>query len=139
MAVVALDPKLNQLVDPDVQIEQIATGYVFTEGPIWSSRDKSLIFSCIRSSTQYVWTEAKGAQVYRQPSNEANGNTYDINGNLITCEHKGRRLAVTKPGGEAETLVDNHRNRKLNSPNDVVGMTNGDLALHRPQLRPATA
>jgi sugar lactone lactonase YvrE len=132
MAVVALDPKLNELVDADVKIEQISTGHVFTEGPIWSSRDKSLIFSCIRSSTQYVWTEANGAKVFRQPSNEANGNTYDINGNLITCEHTGRRIAITKPGGQAEDLVAEHRGRKFNSPNDVVGMANGDLIFTDP-------
>ena len=134
MSVVALDPKLKELVDEDVKIEQIGTGYQFTEGPIWNSRDKSLIFSCIRSSTQYIWTEERGAQVYRQPSNESNGNTLDINGNLITCEHKGRRLAITKPGGQPETLVDNHRGRKLNSPNDVVGMANGDLIFTDPSF-----
>jgi gluconolactonase len=132
MAVVALDPRLNDLVDPNVEVEQIATGYVFTEGPIWNSRDKSLIFSCIRTATQYRWTEATGAQVYRQPSNEANGNTYDLEGNLITCEHQGRRLAITKPGGQPETLVDNYKGRKLNSPNDVVLQSNGDVLFTDP-------
>jgi sugar lactone lactonase YvrE len=132
MAVVALDQRLNNLVDPNVEVEQIATGYVFTEGPVWNSKDKSVIFSCIRTATQYRWTEATGAVVYRQPSDEANGDTYDLQGNLITCEHKGRRLSITKPGGKPETLVDNYKGRKLNSPNDVVCMANGDLLFTDP-------
>ena len=132
MAIVALDRRLNDLVDANVEAEQIGTGYVFTEGPIWHSGDKSLIFSCIRTNTQYRWTEATGAVVFRQPSDEANGNTYDLQGNLITCEHQGRRLSITKPGGKAETLVDNYKGRKFNSPNDVVCMANGDLLFTDP-------
>ena len=64
MAVVALDPRLNDLVDPNVEVEQLATGYVFTEGPVWNSKDKSLIFSCIRTAKQWRWRVGDAADVH---------------------------------------------------------------------------
>jgi gluconolactonase len=75
----------------------------------------------------YRWTEADGQQVFRHPSGEANGNTYDRTGRLVSCEHKGRRVARTLADGRVETLVSHYDGKRLSSPNDIVGAPNGDL------------
>ena len=124
---VVLDPRLENLVDPAATPEKIAGGCIFTEGPLWSHRDQVLTFSDVRGDAMYRWTESGGQQVYRKPSQVANGNTNDREGNLVTCEHRGRRVSRTYPDGRVETTVDNYQGKKLNSPNDVVGAPNGDL------------
>ena len=126
-ATVVLDARLEALVDPAATPEKIAGGCVFTEGPLWSHRESILTFSDVRGNTMYRWSEATGQQVFRKPSAVANGNTYDLAGNLITCEHEGRRVSRTYPDGRVETLVSHYQAKKLNSPNDVVCAANGDL------------
>jgi gluconolactonase len=86
-----------------------------------------LIFSDVRGNTMYRWSEAGGQEVIRQPSGVSNGNTYDRNGLLVTCEHMNRRVSRTLADGTVETVVDQYKGGRLNSPNDIVGATNGDL------------
>jgi len=126
-ATVVLDARLEALVEPAATAEKIAGGCVFTEGPVWSHKDSSLIFSDVRGNTMYRWTEAGGQKVIRQPSGVSNGNTYDRAGNLVTCEHENRRVSRTLSDGTVETLVSHYQGKRLHSPNDVVGATNGDL------------
>ncbi|HEX2171642.1 MAG TPA: SMP-30/gluconolactonase/LRE family protein, partial [Dehalococcoidia bacterium] len=76
MAIVAFDNRLGELVDPDARIEQIASGFEFTEGPVWHHRDRTLIFSDVRGGSMYRWTEGS-VEVFRRPSGGGNGNTYD--------------------------------------------------------------
>ncbi len=128
MAVVVLDKRLLDLVDEDVNVEKIATGYVFTEGPVWHSRERHLTFSDIyddHGGTMYRWTEADGARIFRRPSNHANGNTYGSRGRLITCEHD-RRLVATNPDGSIQPLVERYGSARLNSPNDVIRVPDSD-------------
>jgi gluconolactonase len=80
----------------------------------------------------YVWSEKDGTKVFRDPSGGANGNTYDKDGNLVTCEHIGRRVSRTKADGTVETVVDGYDGKRLNSPNDVVRTANGDLCFTDP-------
>lgn len=126
-ATVVLDDRLRALVDPEAVPEQIASGCIFTEGPVWSHRDNSLIFSDVRGNTMYRWTEAGGQAVIRKPSQVSNGNTYDLDGNLVTCEHTGRRVSRTYPDGRIETVVSHFEGKRLSSPNDLVYAPNGDL------------
>jgi gluconolactonase len=126
-ATVVLDARLQALVDPAATAEKIAGGCIFTEGPLWSNQDNSLIFSDVRGDTMYRWTEAGGQKVFRKPSQVSNGNTYDRAGNLVTCEHQGRRVSRTFRDGRVETVVSHYEGKRLNSPNDVVGAPNGDL------------
>jgi gluconolactonase len=126
-ATVVHDDRLRDLVDPAATAEKIAGGCVFTEGPVWSHRDNSLIFSDVRGDGMYRWTEAGGQEVFRRPSGVANGNTYDRAGRLVTCEHQGRRVSRTLPDGRVETLVSHWEGKRFNSPNDIVGAPNGDL------------
>jgi sugar lactone lactonase YvrE len=129
-----LDNRLLDLIDPNTPVEQIATGYTFTEGPIWHPRDNHLTFSDIYGNAQYRWDPKDGVRTYRQPSDESNGNTLDFDGNLITCEHKGRRLSITRPGGTPETLVSHWNGKRLNSPNDCIVAPNGDVLFTDPAV-----
>ncbi|HTE83270.1 MAG TPA: SMP-30/gluconolactonase/LRE family protein [Dehalococcoidia bacterium] len=132
MAIVAADRRLNDLVDPDAKPEQIATGYNFTEGPVWASSSKNLTFSDVRGDTMYRWTEAEGATVFRRPSQGSNGNTYDRRGRLVTCEHAGRRVSRTAADGSIETVASHYQGNRLNSPNDVVVTAGGDVIFTDP-------
>src|SRR5262249_35060617 len=120
------------LVDPNVSVDQIATGFAFTEGPTWHHTERHLTFSDIPNNTQHRWSEAAGTKVLRSPSGHANGTTYGKDGLLISCEHSGRRISRMLPDGSTITLADNYEGRKLNSPNDVVGLYNGDLVFTDP-------
>jgi sugar lactone lactonase YvrE len=131
MAVVVLDQRLLDLIDPDVKVEKIATGYVFTEGPIWHPKEHHLTYSDVYGDAMYRWTPSGGAQVFRSPSEHANGNTYDHQGRLITCLHD-RRLIRTNPDGSTEDLATHFDSARLNSPNDVICLPNGDLIFTDP-------
>jgi gluconolactonase len=132
MATVVADTRLIELVDPNVQPERIATGYVFTEGPVWDPRNETLTFSDNRDDTMYRWTQAGGAAVYRKPSQESNGNTYDPQGRLVTCEHSGRRVSRTDSDGSIETVASHYQGNRLNSPNDVIVTRAGDVIFTDP-------
>ena len=82
-----VDPSFEKLIVPDAKIDSIAGGFGFTEGPVWSREQQHLIFSDIHGDTMYKWSR-EGCDVFRRPSGRANGNTYDRQGRLITCEHK---------------------------------------------------
>lgn len=144
MAVIALDPRLEDLIDVDAQAEKIAGGYRFTEGPVWSHRDHSLLFVDIEfanpaGGTIHRWTQAGGAQPFRSPSRNSNGNTFDLQGRLITCVGGGSSIVRTNPDGSLETLAENYNGRPLNSPNDVICAPNGDIIFTDPYFAPGGA
>jgi gluconolactonase len=115
--------KLRTLIE-DGNPELLATGFQFTEGPIWQA-DGSLIFSDIPANRLYRWTAESGAQVWREPTGNANGNTLDRQGRLLTCEHSGRRVSRTAADGTVTALAHQYQGKKLNSPNDIVVKSNG--------------
>ncbi len=106
-------------------VEKIADGLVFTEGPVWI--DGGLIFSDVRGDTLYRWTEKGGLETFRKPSRQANGNTLDTEGRLITCRHEARDVIRTEADGSITVVVDSYAGGKLNSPNDVVVQADGTL------------
>jgi gluconolactonase len=132
MAIVALDARLADLIDLDAKPEQVATGFTFTEGPLWNQREKALYFVDLQFANPeggaiLRWTQATGAQVFRPHSQNSNGNTYDLQGRLITCVGDARKLVRTNPDGSLETLAESYNGRPLNGPNDIVCAPNGDL------------
>ncbi len=121
---------IKKIVSPNVQFEQVATGFDFIEGPIWHPGDRSVIFSDILGNSLYRWSKADGLEKLRRHSYMANGNAYDQQGRVITCEHATSRLTRTDfaSKNELEVLVTNYRENQLNSPNDVV--VKGDGAIY---------
>lgn len=115
--------KLKTLIE-DGDPELLAASFQFTEGPIWQA-DGSLIFSDIPANRLYRWTAAEGAKVWREPTGNANGNTLDRQGRLLTCEHSGRRVSRTEANGTVIALAERYQGGRLNSPNDIVVKSNG--------------
>jgi gluconolactonase len=126
-----IDQRVTELVDPRVEIELLADGFVFAEGPVWSFPDSHLTFSDIPADTMYRWNERQGVRQYRKPSNFSNGLAYDKDGALIACEHRTRRVTRETPDG-LETIVDTYRGKRLNAPNDIVLASDGSLVFTDP-------
>jgi gluconolactonase len=133
-----LDPRLDMLLAPDARIEVIASGFDWSEGPLWIKDGGYLIFSDIPRNTVMKWKEGEGVSLYIKPSGftgigdygrepGSNGLTLDLQGRLVSCEHGDRRVSRLEPAGGKKTLVDNYQGKRLNSPNDVVFRSNGDM------------
>ena len=122
------NPAFLDLVPRDAELERVAGGFAFTEGPVW--RDGSLLFSDIRNSRTVCWRESQegfSVSTYRAPSGNANGLTLDGAGRLISCEHSARRVSRQESDGSYVTLAESYQGKKLNSPNDVVVRSDGAI------------
>ena len=116
-----LDPSFLKYRPNIVGVERLATGMTWSEGPVWFGDGRYLLWSDTPNNRIMRWDEATGAVgVFRSPSNQANGNTRDRQGRLITCEHRTRRVTRTEYDGEITVLADKFEGKPLNSPNDVV-------------------
>jgi gluconolactonase len=137
-----LDPKLDLLIPKNASLEILASGFSWAEGPVWVPHLNGVIFTDVPQNTAYLWTEKDGLSVFLKPSGMtnhaphsanqgANGLALNAQGDLILCQHGDRRIARLKKWGfeqaEFETLVDHYKGKWLNSPNDLVFTTNGDL------------
>ena len=127
MGVEIRDDRFHQILKADPAVEQLASGFQFTEGPVWHPADGHLTFSDIPGNTMYRWHEGSDVQRFRHPSNKTNGNTYDRQGRLISCEHATSRVTRTAEDGSVTVLVSHHDDRELNSPNDVVVANDGAI------------
>jgi gluconolactonase len=122
------EAEFKKIIPADAKVERLATGMGFLEGPVWNSADGGyLIFSDIPANELKKWTRAGGVTTFRKPSQNANGNTIDISGQLMTAEHSGRRISFTTTRGDVKTIVDQFEGKKLNSPNDVVVTSEGAI------------
>ncbi|MCF7933544.1 MAG: SMP-30/gluconolactonase/LRE family protein [Spirochaetia bacterium] len=109
---------------PESELEVIETGFRFIEGPLWDRRADRLFFNDIKGNAIYTWDMLHGLSIFRDNSYLANGNAFDAQGNLLTCEHGTSRISKTTREGEYSVLVDRFEGRELNSPNDLI--VNGD-------------
>ena len=100
---------------------RLCGGFIFTEGPVWLPQHGCLLFSDIPANRIHRWRPgADEADVYRDPSGHSNGLTLDAAGNLLACEHSGRRVSVALYEQDAKALADRFEGKKFNSPNDLV-------------------
>jgi len=131
MTVAVHSEKLRGLVDENAEVERVATGFTFTEGPIWMP-DGSLHFSDMPGDKRRRWHPDEGVTVLRDPSNKCNGMTLDNDGNLLVCEHVTSSLVRERPDGTRETLATHWGDKELNSPNDVIVATDGSIIFTDP-------
>ena len=110
---------LADLLASDEPAEQVATGFGFTEGPIWMP-DGSLHFSDLVENKRRRWHPTEGVTVLRDPSDICNGMTLDSKGRLVVCEHITSRMVRESPDGTTEVMATHYDGKELNSPNDVV-------------------
>jgi gluconolactonase len=108
-------------------LERMATGFRFTEGPVWMAEEKSLLFSDIPANKIFKLTAVGRVRAFRKPSGNSNGLTQDKEGRLIACEHSNRRITRTDKAGSITALAEKFQGKKLNSPNDVVVKSDGAI------------
>ncbi len=138
--IVRVDPALDALIPPDAEIEVLAGGFEWSEGPVWIPDDDggSLLFSDIPNNAIIQWREGVGTRIFMKPAGYTgvvdygaepgtNGLLLDREGRLVMCEHGDRRISVLTKNGGKRTLVDNFQGKRLNSPNDACFKSNGDL------------
>ena len=113
---------------------RLATGFVFTEGPLWHP-DGFYYFVDVRSSVLYRIVPGRAPEVVREKTGGGNGTTFDLQGRLVICEGDNRRVARMTADGRVEALVDRFEGKRLNRPNDVVCKSDGSIYFTDPGLR----
>ncbi len=124
--------RLTALIDPGAEVERVATGFTFTEGPLWNKEGSFLLFSDMPGDVRRRWSEADGVTEIRRPNNKGNGMVYDGDGNLLVCEHVTSSLVRERPDGVRETLASHYQGKYLNSPNDVITRSDGTIYFSDP-------
>jgi gluconolactonase len=135
--------ELSSIIKKDAKVEVIADGFQFTEGPLWFEKEKMLLLSDVPGNTIYKWTETKGKEVFVKPGGYTdttkrggfmgpNGMVLTPEGKLWVCQHGDRRIAemsasLNSPASRFTTVVGEYDGKKLNSPNDLFLVKNGDL------------
>jgi gluconolactonase len=123
---VTVDPAFNGLRVGNTPIQRLWTGALWSEGPAWSSQGRYLVWSDIPNNRQLRWLDDDGrVTVFRAPSNNSNGNTFDFEGRQVTCEHLLRRVVRYENDGTVTVIADAFDGKTLNSPNDVVPHPDG--------------
>ncbi|MEO9529452.1 SMP-30/gluconolactonase/LRE family protein [Roseibium sp.] len=119
------DPRFRSLIQKNAGLHRIATGFEWTEGPVWFADQQVLLFSDIPANRMMRLTLDGHVSTYRQPSNYSNGNIRDRQGRLVTCQHGTRSVTRTEIEGSVTVLADSYQGKRLNSPNDVVVQSTG--------------
>ena len=135
----SLDNRFDALIAPDTKIEKIADDLIWSEGPLWDPRTKTLLFSDIPRNRVMQWHSEKGVSVFLESSGYtgaapftgkepgSNGLTFDLQGRLTLCQHGDRRVATRMADGTMKPLAVGYNGKKLNSPNDLVFDGQGHL------------
>ncbi len=126
------DPRLTSIVGIHVEFERIATGCLFTEGPLWHPRGEYLLWSDMPGDHLRRWSKADGVTTFRQPCNKSNGLTWDRQGRLLACEHASSQVTRTEPDGRITPLATHYDGKQLNSPNDIVCAQDGGIYFSDP-------
>jgi gluconolactonase len=136
--IVRASPKLDAIIEPGTKIEVLATGFEWSEGPVWDRAGGSLLFSDIPRNSVMKWSPKGGIELYLKPSGYtgvgdygrepgSNGLLLDSQGRLVSMEHGDRRVSRMETGGGKATMVDRYQGKRLNSPNDGVFKSDGSL------------
>ena len=121
------DKKFRGYIPGNSWLEKLHTGMRWAEGPVYFADGDYLLWSDIPNDVMLRYIDGLGVTVFRSPASFSNGNTRDLQGRLITCEHGGRRVTRTEVDGTITILADSYDRKKLNSPNDVVVKSDGSL------------
>ena len=124
--IITHDPAFNALRVGNTPIQRLWTGGMWCEGPAWNGQGQYLIWSDIPNNRQMRWIEDDGrVTVFRQPSGNSNGNTFDHQGRQLSCEHSGRRVVRYEHDGSITVVADSFQGKRLNSPNDIACHSDG--------------
>ena len=120
-----IEPEFRFLIQRNARLRQLASGFEWTEGPVWFPAMQVLLFSDIPADRMMRLTASGELSTFRQPAGHSNGNTRDPQGRLVTCHHGTRSVTRTEHNGTITVLADSHAGGRLNSPNDVIVQSNG--------------
>ena len=123
----SVDSRFSDIIDPNARVEQLGSGFTFTEGPIWHPVEKHLLFSDMPADVRRRWSPSDGVEEVMRPSNKGNGMTYDTGLNLLVCEHSTSSVARFRPDGTREVLCSHFEGKELNSPNDLCVGRDGSI------------
>lgn len=138
-----LDPSVTDLIDPDATLTELGSGFAWSEGPVWVEEHQFLLFSDIPNNVIHRWTPGEGVTRYLEPAGYtgqeprggelgSNGLYISIEGNLLLSQHGDRRIArmeapLDNPAPEFTSIADTYNGKRLNSPNDLVQHSNGNI------------
>ena len=122
-----LDPRFKAFVLSNSPLRKLGDGFGWLEGPVWFADQDCLLVSDIPNNRIMRWSKSAGVSVYREPADFANGHTRDMQGRLIGCSHRGRRIQRTELDGTITVLADRYGGKRLNSPNDVICKSDGTI------------
>ncbi len=134
-----IDPRLDQIVPKDAVIEKVADGFTWVEGPVWNLKGRYLLFSDVPNNSIFKWKSNEGVSLFLKPSGYtgaavfqgkepgSNGLAFDSDGRLTICQHGDRRIIRIERDGSKTTMADRYMEKRLNSPNDVIYKSNGDM------------
>jgi len=124
--IITLDPRFKKIGNTTIQ--RLHTGALWAEGCAWNAVGRYLLWSDIPNDRQFRWIEDDGhVSVFRQPSGNSNGNTFDFEGRQISCEHGNRRVVRYEHNGSVTVLADKWQGKPFNAPNDVVVHPDGGI------------
>ena len=110
----------------DIRLDRVAAGLTFADGPAWSPMG-FLVFSDIPENKLLQFKAAEPASTFHENSNGANGNRFDAQGRLYTCESHSRRVTRTYKKGKVEVIAERWQGKRLNAPNDIAVRKEGDV------------
>ena len=136
--IIRLDPRFDDLVPKGATIEKLASGFAWSEGPVWLPNEKAVLFSDIPNNRVMRWKDGEGLSIYLRPAGYtgkkarggetgSNGLLLDPAGNLVLCQHGDRRVSRLRKDWSFEPLATHYGGKRLNSPNDAIFHSNGDL------------
>jgi gluconolactonase len=126
--ILVLDPRFAKYRIGNAAIQRLHAGMAWAEGPAWNSAGRYLIWSDIPNDVQRRWLDEDGhVSAFRYPANNSNGNTFDWEGRLVSCEHATRRVVRHEHRGGVTVLADRWRGKPFNAPNDVVVHPDGGI------------
>ena len=136
-----LTPELEKIISLSEPIHDLADGFGGpqgpAEGPLWWKESHYLLFSDIHNNRRMKYEPGRGASVFLEPTNRANGLTRDLQGRLIACEHDSRRVTRQELDGSVTVVANSFQGRQLNRPNDVVVKSDGSIYFTDPWTNPA--
>jgi len=122
------DPRFRALIANQEDLAKLASGCRWSEGALYVPAGRYLVWSDIPNDRMLRFDETDDSvSVFRQPCGHANGNTLDLQGRMLTCEHSGRRVSRTEHDGSVSVVADRFEGKRLNSPNDVVVKSDGSI------------
>lgn len=126
------DKRFASVVGPSVTFEKLVADCIFTEGPLWHSRDQYLLFSDMPGDHLRRWSAKNGATTFRKPCNKSNGLAWDRQGRLLACEHASSSVTRTESDGRITVLANRYHGKELNSPNDLAVKSDGAIYFSDP-------